>query len=142
MIDDEETGPVLDALSSASARDVLAALEEEPATASELAKRTGLTVQNVSYHLEKLVDADLVRPDGKRGTGGNAATVYASAGRTIVATETGTQASRLTPRLGVGALGIAVGVLLTLVCAHSFVDLPVSVLAAVGYGLAHVTSLI
>ena len=141
-LNDEETALVLDTLSTASAREVLTALQEESATASELADRTGLTTQNASYHLGKLVDAELVRPDGTRGRGGNAATVYAPAERTIVSTDPGTPPAQTPSRPGIGTLGIAVGVLLTLVCAHSLVDPSASVLAAVGLGLAHLASLI
>lgn len=66
--------------------------------------------------------------------------MYAPAGRTTVATET--EAEITSPRLGVGVLGIAIGVLLTLVCMHSFVDPSISLLAAVGHELGHLASLL
>lgn len=137
-IDDEETDIVLDALSSDSARQVLAALNDSPATAAELADRTGLTTQNVSYHLGKLVDAELVRTDGERGTGGNAATVYAPAKRTIVSTEPVVTPSRPV----ISTLGIALGVLLILTCIHSLADPSVLLLIAVDHVLSHLFSMV
>lgn len=131
-IDDGETELVLDALSPESARRVLAALDEGPATASELAGRTDLTPQNVSYHLEKLTGAELVRAEGSRGSGGNAATVYAPAKTTLVSTAT--DATPDQPRIG--ALMFAAGVLLTLVCVHSIVE-PAALLELIGHGLGH-----
>jgi DNA-binding transcriptional ArsR family regulator len=137
-IDDDETELVLDALSTASARRILTALNDSPATAPELADSTGLTAQNVSYHLGKLVDAELVRLDGERGTDGNAATVYAPAKRTVVSTESDVTFTRP----GIGALGIAVGVLLTLACMHSLVDPSAALFATVDHGLGHLLSFV
>lgn len=125
-IDDAEADAVLAALSPDSAREILAALDDGPATAPELAERTDLTTQNVSYHLEKLVAADLVRTEGTRGTGGNAATVYAPARRIVLSTETGATHHRL--RAGVA--GLAAGALLGLFCLHSVLEVNVDPFAA------------
>jgi DNA-binding transcriptional ArsR family regulator len=55
---------VLAAVASDTARAVLDALHEEPATASVLADRVDLSLQTVQYHLGKLQDAGLVSVDG------------------------------------------------------------------------------
>lgn len=59
-IDDEAAAPVFDALSSGTARQILAALYDQPRTASELAAVTDTSVQNVAYHLDKLQSGDVV----------------------------------------------------------------------------------
>jgi len=57
---DEDVSAVLDALSSDTAREILNAVYEEPGTASELADRLDMSIQKVSYHLEKLKDQELI----------------------------------------------------------------------------------
>ena len=59
-LDDEVADDVFQALSSGTTRQIFSALHETPQTASDLADVTDTSVQNVQYHLEKLVDADLV----------------------------------------------------------------------------------
>ena len=59
-LDDDEASDLLSALSSETARRVLAALHEEPTNAAELAERVDTSLQNVQYHLRKLDDAGLV----------------------------------------------------------------------------------
>ena len=56
----EETAAVVTVLSSDTARTILSELHDEPATQSELADRTGISIQNVGYHLGRLADAELV----------------------------------------------------------------------------------
>jgi DNA-binding transcriptional ArsR family regulator len=51
---------LFDALTASTARDILAALYDEPTTASALADTLNTSVQNVSHHLLKLEAADLV----------------------------------------------------------------------------------
>jgi DNA-binding transcriptional ArsR family regulator len=58
--DDETTDTVLEALSSETARSILHQLHDEPRAPSELAELEGLSIQNVSYHLDNLETADLV----------------------------------------------------------------------------------
>jgi DNA-binding transcriptional ArsR family regulator len=130
-LDDEETERVLTALSAESARQIRSALNEEPATVSELADRTGLTPQNVSYHLGKLVDADLVRSDGTSGTGGNEATRYAAGRDVVVSTEHG--AAHRRPRLGI--VGLAFAVVLVSICLHPLVVPSDDIVAMVLSGL-------
>jgi len=59
-IDEAEADEVFDALSSGTARRVLGNLYEEPATASDLAERVDTSLQNATYHVNKLRDAGLV----------------------------------------------------------------------------------
>jgi DNA-binding transcriptional ArsR family regulator len=59
-IDDDVADEVFQALSSGTTRQMFSALHETPQTASDLAEMTDTSVQNAQYHLEKLVDADLV----------------------------------------------------------------------------------
>lgn len=59
--DDDDFGDVLAAIHSETAREILLSVRAEPLTASEIADRVDTSVQNASYHLRKLVDADLVR---------------------------------------------------------------------------------
>lgn len=59
-IDDAAADDVFETLSSATARALLAALYEEPRTASDLATAVDTSIQNVAYHLGNLEDAGLV----------------------------------------------------------------------------------
>lgn len=59
-IADEDADDVLAALSTDTARDVLAAAYDEPRPASELADAADTSLQNARYHLDKLADAGLV----------------------------------------------------------------------------------
>ncbi|MDS0221597.1 winged helix-turn-helix domain-containing protein [Haloarcula sp. S1AR25-5A] len=61
---DEDVSDVLDALSSETARAILNTVYEEPGTPSELADRLGMSIQKVSYHLEKLEDEELITVAG------------------------------------------------------------------------------
>lgn len=57
---DEAASEVLSALQSGTAREIVAALADEPATATDLAGLTETSPQNVHHHLDRLVDAGLV----------------------------------------------------------------------------------
>lgn len=129
-IDDDEADRVFAALSADSARELLSALNEAPATVPELAEVTGLTPQNVSYHLGNLEEADLVAAVETVGAE-NGATVYAPTRSVTVSTAT----ARGHSQYPVGAVGVLVGGLLTLVCLLSVFDLHFDLLALVGYGL-------
>jgi DNA-binding transcriptional ArsR family regulator len=61
---DEDVSDVLDALSSETAREILNTVYEEPGTPSELADRLDMSIQKVSYHLEKLEDEELIAVAG------------------------------------------------------------------------------
>ena len=56
-VDSDDADDVLSALSAATARNLLAALHEEPAPPGELADRVDTSLQNAQYHLEKLETA-------------------------------------------------------------------------------------
>jgi DNA-binding transcriptional ArsR family regulator len=60
-VDDARADAVFEALSSSTARSVLAAVYETPGTASELAERTDHSLQTATYHLDALEAADLIR---------------------------------------------------------------------------------
>ena len=59
-VDDDEAEDLIAALGSKTARKVLSALHDEPATTSELADELDTSLQNVQYHLSNLSDADVV----------------------------------------------------------------------------------
>jgi DNA-binding transcriptional ArsR family regulator len=59
-VDDEAAGDLFDALSSRTARELLARLEERPSTPSELAASCDTSRQNVHHHLSALEEAGLV----------------------------------------------------------------------------------
>ncbi|WP_058995740.1 winged helix-turn-helix domain-containing protein [Haloarcula sp. CBA1127] len=61
---DEDVSAVLDALSSETAREILNTVYDEPGTPSELADRLDMSIQKVSYHLEKLEDEELIAVAG------------------------------------------------------------------------------
>lgn len=59
-LESEDCADVLSAVASDTARAVLLALQDRPATASEIADDLETSIQNVKYHLGKLVEAGLV----------------------------------------------------------------------------------
>lgn len=59
-VDDDRTAEMISTLSGETALTVFRMLNEEALTASEIADRLDLSVQNASYHLENLQEADLV----------------------------------------------------------------------------------
>lgn len=76
-LDDEAADQVFDALSSRTTRAVLAACYESPRTSAELADVTDTSLQNVSYHVEKLESADLLEPvETRYARDGREATAY------------------------------------------------------------------
>lgn len=63
-IESEQMETVVDALASDTARNLLAEIYEDPAVPSELAERLDMTLQRVSYHLDKLEEASMIRVAG------------------------------------------------------------------------------
>jgi len=59
-LDDDVADDVFEALSSRTTRHIFRELHDSPQTASDLAGVTDTSVQNVQYHLSKLIDVDLV----------------------------------------------------------------------------------
>jgi DNA-binding transcriptional ArsR family regulator len=79
-----ESAVVIESLASTTARDIVAALAADPATASDLADRVETTLQNVQYHLDRLRDAGLVTRAGTwYSTKGREMTVYATTSERI-----------------------------------------------------------
>ena len=112
-VDSEDADDLIGALSSDTARDILAELHEEPATPSEVAERADTTVQNARYHLENLSEANLIDVEGTRySSKGREMDVYAPAEPLVmfVGTEEKSTTVRdaLTRFLGtVGIIGVA-----------------------------------
>ena len=65
-LDDDEAARLIDCLSTGTTRATLAALQRDPATASELAEAVDTSLQNVRHHLGSLRDVGLVRVVGTR----------------------------------------------------------------------------
>lgn len=73
------TADLCSALGSDTARTIVAALSDEPMTASDVADRAETSLQNARYHLERLRDAGLVAVvDTWYSVKGNEMDVYAS----------------------------------------------------------------
>lgn len=74
----DDAGAMFVALSSRTAREILTALETEPMTASALADHVDTSLQNTSYHLDRLSAAGLVEVVGTSfSERGNEMDVYA-----------------------------------------------------------------
>jgi len=113
-VDSDDADDVLGALSSATARELLATLHEEPAPPSRLADQVDTSLQNVQYHIEKLQDAELIEPRGTQySEKGREMTVYGPTDAPLVLfagneNEAGGLKSALSRFLGaVGLLGFA-----------------------------------
>ncbi|WP_101295252.1 ArsR/SmtB family transcription factor [Halegenticoccus soli] len=113
-VDSDAADDLLSALSSRTARRVLAELHEEPSSPSALADRVDTSLQNVQYHLGKLSDADLVEVvDTVYSEKGREMKVYAPADRALIVVAgreedaTGLRATLSRLLGGVGALAVA-----------------------------------
>ena len=65
-LDDDEAARLINCLTADTARSTLAALQQDSATASELADAVGTSLQNVRHHLDSLREAGLVRVVGTK----------------------------------------------------------------------------
>ena len=84
-LDSEDADDLLSALSSDTAREVLATLHDEPDTPSGVADRVDTSLQNAQYHLGNLDDADLIEEiDTIYSEKGREMSVYAAADRPLV----------------------------------------------------------
>lgn len=84
-INDDEMDAVFDTLSSGTARTILSAIYDSPATASELADRTENSVQTVMYHLDNLNNSGLIQvADTRYSEKGKEMNVYAPADDPVV----------------------------------------------------------
>lgn len=61
-----EDDEMLEAIQSRTARSIIAELQANPASATELADRIDTSLQNISYHLKRLDNVDLVTVVGTR----------------------------------------------------------------------------
>lgn len=113
-VDSEDADELLAALSSRTARQVLATLHDDPSTPSAVASAVDTSLQNAQYHLEKLEDAGVIEVvDTVYSEKGREMRVYAPSDRALVVVagrqEETTGLRTTLKRLlgGVGALGIA-----------------------------------
>jgi DNA-binding transcriptional ArsR family regulator len=84
-LDSDAADDLISALSSRTARRVLAELHEDPASPSALADRVDTSLQNVQYHIENLSDADVIEVvDTVYSEKGREMKVYAPADRALV----------------------------------------------------------
>jgi DNA-binding transcriptional ArsR family regulator len=84
-VSEDKTANVFEVLSSETARCVLAEIYDDPAPPSELAARLDLSLQNVSYHIENLEDADIIQTvDTWYSEKGKEMNVYAPADDPVV----------------------------------------------------------
>ncbi|ELZ95042.1 ArsR family regulatory protein [Haloferax mucosum ATCC BAA-1512] len=127
-LDSDEADDLLAAISSSTARSVLASLHESPATPSELATEVETSLQNVQYHLGNLAEADLIDvTDTRYSEKGREMNVYAPADRALVVVagdddETEGLKGALTRLIGgIGVLGIGSVVVNRLARPESFV---------------------
>ncbi|MGQ4555081.1 helix-turn-helix domain-containing protein [Halobellus sp. GM3] len=112
-LEDDDADDLLSALSSSTARRVLAALHDEPTNPAALADAVDTSLQNVQYHLERLESAGAVEVvDTVYSEKGREMNVYAPADRPLVVVaadndETDGLASALKRLLaGVGVVGL------------------------------------
>ena len=113
---DDDADDVFEALTAGTARQLLQPIHAEPGTPSELAERVDTTIQNASYHLDKLQSAELIRVAGTQySTRGNEMKIYAPGENPIVFfVGQGSRTSSLFQLLkqAVGAISIVSGVTL------------------------------
>ncbi|WP_267641440.1 ArsR/SmtB family transcription factor [Haloarchaeobius amylolyticus] len=115
-LDSDDADDLIGALSSSTARKLLTALHDEPATPSQLADTVDTSLQNTQYHLEKLEDADIIEVvDTAYSAKGREMKVYAPSNQPLVVfagseeNSTGLKAalSRLLGAFGLLAIGAA-----------------------------------
>ena len=61
-----EDDALLDVLSSRTAREIVAVVRESPATASGIAEELDVSIQAITYHLDRLESADVLAPAGTK----------------------------------------------------------------------------
>jgi DNA-binding transcriptional ArsR family regulator len=84
-VDSDDADDLIAALSSGTARALLAALHDEPANPAKLADAVDTTIQNAQYHLGKLEDAGLIEVvDTVYSEKGREMQVYAPSDRPLV----------------------------------------------------------
>ncbi|WP_137289211.1 ArsR/SmtB family transcription factor [Natronorubrum halophilum] len=111
-LEGEDADAVFGALSSTTARQIYARLEDEPGTPSDVADAIDSSIQNVRYHLENLEDAGLIEVvDTWYSSRGNEMSVYATTDGPLIVTSDESTASRLREALSrfVGGIGALAG---------------------------------
>ncbi|NGM68049.1 helix-turn-helix transcriptional regulator [Natronolimnobius sp. AArcel1] len=109
-LEGEDADAVFSALSSTTARQIYARLDEDPGTPSDIADAIDSSIQNVRYHLENLEEAGLVEVvDTWYSSRGNEMSVYATTDGPLIVTSDESTASQLKAAIsrligGVGAL--------------------------------------
>jgi len=84
-IDSDDADELISALSSGTARQILATLHEQPSTPAAIADRVDTSLQNVQYHLDSLEDAGVVEvADTAYSSKGREMSVYAPTDRALV----------------------------------------------------------
>lgn len=83
--DDMAADEIFETLSSSTTRELLSSLYQQPATASDLAAKHDLSLQNTKYHIDKLSDGGLVKVGGTwYSERGNEMNVYAPTKDTLI----------------------------------------------------------
>ena len=111
-LEGEDADAVFSALSSTTARQIYARLDEEPGTPSDVADAIDSSIQNVRYHLEKLENAGLVSVvDTWYSSRGNEMSVYATTDGPLIVTSDESTASQLKAAISrlIGAIGALAG---------------------------------
>jgi len=109
-LEGEDADAVFSALSSTTARQIYARLDEDPGTPSDIADAIDSSIQNVRYHLDNLEDAGLVAVvDTWYSSRGNEMSVYATTDGPLIVTSDKSRAAKLKEALsrfigGIGAL--------------------------------------
>ncbi|OVE85370.1 ArsR/SmtB family transcription factor [Natronolimnobius baerhuensis] len=109
-LEGEDADAVFSALSSTTARQIYARLDDEPGTPSDIADAIDSSIQNVRYHLENLEEAGLVEVvDTWYSSRGNEMSVYATTDGPLIVTSDESTASQLKAAIsrligGIGAL--------------------------------------
>jgi DNA-binding transcriptional ArsR family regulator len=85
VVDRGDRIDLVQVLSSETAQEIVGTLRSEPKTTSEIATSVDQSVQNVSYHLDRLCEAELVTPiETWYSEKGREMTVYALATERLV----------------------------------------------------------
>lgn len=112
-LEGDDADAVFNALSSGTARRIIACTHRDPKTQSEIAEAIDTSVQNVRYHLDKLEAAGLIDVvDTWYSSRGNEMKVYAPADGALIVSGDEGKASRLKAAItrlvgGIGVVAIA-----------------------------------
>lgn len=115
-LDSDSATDVIEAISSDTARSVLAALHDDPRPVSRLAEDVDMSIPSVNYHVENLVEAGLVTEvDTWYSDRGNEMTVYGPTDDPLVfvgSRDNSDLVRTATTRVGAALVGIVVASLL------------------------------